>query len=138
MTGRFNTPLWSGLVLTFVAVFSYLFLFINWPATRDVPWVTFLLFALALLLVVIGLKNAQRKIVPSIVLVLSIGVMAFFTFGTMVFSKQIPPAQGAPAIGQKVPDFTLPDTNHQNVALAQLVSAPGAKGALLIFYRGYW
>lgn len=138
MTRRFNTPLWSGLILALVGIFSYLFVFVRWPITRDVPWVSFLIFLLALVLMVMGFRRAERKIMPSIVLALGIGLMGFFTVGVMVFTKQLPQSQGAPAVGQKTPDFTLPDTNHQNVALAQLLAAPGAKGVLLIFYRGYW
>lgn len=138
MTRRFNTPLWSGLILALVGIFSYVFVFVRWPITRDVPWVSFLIFLLALVLMVMGFRRAERKIMPSIVLALGIGLMAFFTIGVMVFTKQLPQSQSAPAVGQKAPGFTLPDTNHQNVALAQLLTAPGAKGVLLIFYRGYW
>jgi peroxiredoxin len=64
--------------------------------------------------------------------------MAFFTFGTLVVTRMLPASHGAPAVGQKAPEFTLPDTNHQSVALSQLLAAPGSKGVVLIFYRGYW
>lgn len=138
MTSRFNTPLWSGLILALVGIFSYVFVFVRWPITRDVPWVSFLIFAIALALLVMGLRRADRKIMPSIVLVLGVGLMAFFTVGVMVFTKQLPQSQHAPAIGQKVPDFALPDADHHNVALSQVLAAPGANGALLVFYRGYW
>ena len=138
MTRRFNTPLWSGLILAFVGIFSYLFLFVRWPITRDVPWVSFAIFVIALVLLVIGFRRAERKIMPSIVLAIGIGVMVFFAFGTLVIPKQLPASPGAPAVGQKAPDFTLPDANHRTVALSQLAAAPGAKGVLLIFYRGYW
>ena len=40
--------------------------------------------------------------------------------------------------GDMAPDFTLADTSHRNVALSQLLAAPGTNGVLLIFYRGYW
>ncbi len=136
MQRRFNTPLWSGLILIFVAVFSYLLLFVRWPITRDVPWVTFLLFAVALVLLVIGFRRAQRKIAASIVLAIGVGLIGFFTVGTLVLTKNLPQSQHAPAIGQKAPDFTLPDSNHKSVALSQLAGANS--GVLLIFYRGYW
>jgi hypothetical protein len=136
MQRRFNTPLWSGLILIFVAVFSYLLLFVRWPITRDVPWVTFLLFAVALALLVIGFRRAQRKIAASIVLAIGVGLIGFFTVGTLVLTKNLPQSQRAPAIGQKAPDFTLPDSNHKPVALSQFAAAN--RGVLLIFYRGYW
>ena len=135
MQRRFNTPLWSGLILIFVAVFSYLLLFVRWPITRDVPWVTFLLFAVALVLLVIGFRRAQRKIAASIVLAIGVGLIGFFTIGTFVLTK-LPHSQNAPAIGQKAPDFTLPDSNHKSVALSQFAATNS--GVLLIFYRGYW
>jgi hypothetical protein len=138
MARRFNTPLWSGLVLVFIAIFSYLFLFVRWPMTRDVPWTAFVLFVVALALMVIGFRRTERKVFASIVMTIGIGVMAFFTFGMLVISKLLPASQGSPAAGAKAPDFTLPDTNHHNVTLSQLVAMPGSNGVLLIFYRGYW
>lgn len=137
MTRRFNTPLWSGLLLVFVAIFSYLFLFVRWPITRDVPWTAFVLFAIALVLMVIGFRRTERKVFASMVMTIGIGVMAFFTFGMLVMTG-LPASHGSPAVGAKAPDFTLPDTNHHDVALSQLIAAPGSKGVLLIFYRGYW
>jgi peroxiredoxin len=50
----------------------------------------------------------------------------------------MPASPAAPAVGAKAPDFTLPDTNNRPVTLAQLLAAPGSKGVILVFYRGYW
>ena len=69
-------------------------------------------------------------------------------------------ATGAPQVGQKVPDFTLADTNGNKVSLGQLLGkgdSPASpsnvtgqaspvgtstgtppKAVLLVFYRGYW
>jgi hypothetical protein len=58
----------------------------------------------------------------------------------------------APQIGQRVPDFTLPDSEGQPVTLSALLNQPFASnewpsttaaakkavGTVLIFYRGYW
>jgi peroxiredoxin len=45
-------------------------------------------------------------------------------------------------VGQKVPEFTLADSNGKQVSLNELLTAPidgkTPKGALLVFYRGYW
>ena len=42
---RFNWPLWLGFVITLSAFAGYLFLFVRFPITRDVPWVSYLLLA---------------------------------------------------------------------------------------------
>jgi peroxiredoxin len=48
----------------------------------------------------------------------------------------VPASAGAPHVGQKAPDFFLMDQNGQPVGLGDLLS--NSKGALLIFYRGFW
>ena len=141
--------MWAGFLLTFFAFLSYPFLFIEWPITRDFPWVNFLLFAIALVLLFIGLRRAFKperrlisKIVAPILATVSVLVIAFFVFIALIQSRWLPASQAAPAVGQKAPDFTLTDTNNQPVTLASLLSQPinnkPPKGVLLIFYRGYW
>ena len=59
---------------------------------------------------------------------------------------QLPPSKEAPRVGDKAPDFTLPNTQDKPFKLSELFSAPAgdAKNAtkpawvLLVFYRGYW
>jgi peroxiredoxin len=59
-----------------------------------------------------------------------------------VASRWLPPSTAAPQVAQKAPDFSLTDTTNKTVSLTDLLSQPingkPAKGALLIFYRGYW
>ncbi len=59
----------------------------------------------------------------------------------------VPPAgDKVPNVGEKAPDFTLPDSAGKSIKLSELLAspvngeAPRDKGAwvLLIFYRGYW
>lgn len=135
---RFNWQLWTGFLLVIAAFVTYLPLFVRYVITRDMPWATLLLFAAGLVLVVTGFRRAQRRLVPSIVLTLSVLITGAFLFGAFVATRQLPAAPGAPSIGQKAPEFTLPDTSRKPVALTQLLAAPGAKGVLLVFYRGYW
>jgi peroxiredoxin len=57
--------------------------------------------------------------------------------------RQLLPSEGAPRVGQKAPDFTLPDQDGTPVTLSKLLG-PGAggrdrvNGVALIFYRGFW
>jgi peroxiredoxin len=54
----------------------------------------------------------------------------------------LPASKGAPQVGQKMPEFSLPDADGKQVSLNELLSTPvdgqSPKGVLLIFYRGYW
>lgn len=145
---RLNWPLWTGFLLSVVAVFSYLTVFVWYPVTRDFPWVNLLLFLVAGALLFVGLRRAfasdrrRPKIVAAIVTTLGVLVMALFVFGFFVGGRQLPASKGAPQVGQKAPDFTLNDTNGKAVSLSELLSTPtngsAPKGVLLVFYRGYW
>ena len=59
-----------------------------------------------------------------------------------VFTRQLPRSAGAPQVGRRLPEFTLPDSTGQQVSLSGLLAgAPGSPppiGVLLVFYRGYW
>jgi len=135
--------LWAGLVLAIVAFVSYFFFFLRFPITRDVPWVPVILFLVTFVLLFAGLRSVfaggtrLRKIAASALTLASLGIVAFFCL-TVFEGRNLPASKGAPAVGQKVPDFTLPDVNRHPVSLAKLLTAPGTKGVLLVFYRGYW
>jgi len=151
---RLNWPLWAGFLVSGVAFASYFLFFAQFPFTRDFPWVNFLLFGAAAVLLVVGLRRAfssastyRGKISGPILTGLSAVVMAFFCFSVFVESRQIPSATHAPEVGQKAPQFSLPDTSGRAESLSELLSTPiGAPsgtgrvpmGVLLVFYRGYW
>ncbi len=153
---RFNWQIWAGFLLSLLASLSYPFFFVNFAATRDFPWVSILLFVVALALVVVGLRRAfsgptegakrstLSKIVASGLAVLSVAIIGLFLFSILIMARWLPPSTGAPQVGQKAPEFTLTDVNGKQVSLSELLSSPIAgqtndkKGVLLIFYRGYW
>lgn len=139
---RWNLSLWSGFPLALVALFSYPF-FAQYPVTRDFPWANLLLFAIAGILLVIGLARAfgnprvyRGKIFGPIFMVISLAAFGLLAYPLFYVVRQMPASMGAPRVGQKAPDFTLPDQNGKSVALADLLS--NSSGALLIFYRGHW
>jgi hypothetical protein len=146
---RFNWQIWAGFLITVFALVSYPFIFVNWEVTRDFPWANLLLFVLALVFLFIGVRRAFQperrlisKIAAPILAALSVLILALFIFVTFIESRRLPPSANAPQLGQKAPDFTLPDINNRPVALSELLSQPidnrPVKGVLLIFYRGYW
>jgi predicted PurR-regulated permease PerM len=145
---RFNWPLWLGFLLSVVGVFSYLAVFVWYPVTRDFPWANLLLFALAAVLLFVGVRRAfasdrrRSKIVAAIVATLGVVVIALFLVGFFVGGRALPASKGAPQVGQKAPDFTLTDSGGKAVSLNELLTTPingsPPRGVLLVFYRGYW
>jgi len=142
-----NFALWLGLLITVLGVLSNLLYFLKVPAAT-LPWLNLALPAIGLIFLLIGVVRAfgqsqiyRGKIWGSI----AAGLAALFLVGSawlFVQVRNVPRSVGAPQVGQRVPDFTLPDSNGQPVALTQLFSAspgmPQPKAVLLIFYRGYW
>jgi hypothetical protein len=109
------------------------------------------LFVIAGVLLVIGLRRAfasdcphrtRSRIVSSIFSLLSLAVFALFVFIIFVGGRWLPASKGAPQVGQRVPEFSLPDTSGKQVSLNDLLTTPidgkAPKGVLLVFYRGYW
>ncbi len=149
-----NWPVWLGFLFSLLAFTSYSLVFARFPATRNVPWVNFLLFGVSAAFLFFGLmrmfggaQSILGKIVSSILIFLSISIFCVFCFVIFHATKQLPASIGAPKIGQKAPEFALLDTRENLVSLAALLSTPlnlsnpsrGApEGVLLIFYRGYW
>jgi len=134
----------AGFLLCLVGFLAYFVLFVRYPVTRDVPWASWLIFAAGLGVVGAGITRAFRRpetyrgrIAGPILGVLSLAVVGFFLFATLVATRQLPSAAGAPQVGSKAPDFTLPDKDGRPVALRELVGPPNS-WAVLIFYRGYW
>jgi len=147
-TRKGNLVPWIGLLLTVLGALSNGLPFIGFPAT-PVPWISLLLALIGFVIVLFGLWRAfgqatvyKGKISGSIAATFSVlflvGCIAFF-WG----ARHIPAeSANAPQVGQRVPDFTLPDSTGHSVALTQLFSGSAGsappKALLLVFYRGYW
>ena len=147
---RFPRSLWLGLFLVLAAPVLFMLVFISIPATRDVPWVTLLMFGLGIGLLAAAVMKAYRdgatyrgKVGAPIILAFAITLTGFFAYGTLVGTRHLPASSGAPRAGQRAPDFSLPDQDGRRVSLAELLApAPGSAGrpggVVLIFFRGHW
>jgi len=145
--GQRNSALWLGLILNVLALVSNWLYFVHFPAAI-LPWINLILPVFGLLFLLVGVVRAFRQsqayggkvwgfVVTGFSLLLVAGsVWLFF------LARHIPQSAGAPHVGQRVPDFTLSDSEGQAVALSQLLSptagAAPPKAVLLVFYRGYW
>ena len=141
MKRKWNWPIWVGFAIAAGGLFSYEW-FAQFPITRDFPWANLLLFGIGAGLLLVGLFRAfgrpqlyRGKIFGSIFTVLAFLLFAFFSYEIFYVLKQVPLSAQAPRVGQKAPEFSLPDQNGKQIALADLLSP---NGAILIFYRGFW
>ncbi|HKQ62566.1 MAG TPA: hypothetical protein VJS92_14845 [Candidatus Polarisedimenticolaceae bacterium] len=120
---------WLGFLLVLLALLGFVPFFIRFPG------VTLLLSCAGLLLIGVGLVRARRKVVASILLAVATGLVAIFAYSVYYGARQLPEGAAAPRIGDRAPEFTLPDPEGRSVALSELVRDGGA---VLIFYRGHW
>jgi len=144
MNRNWNWHLWVGFVCALAGFFSYTF-FVLFPITRDFPWVNLLLFAAGGILLIFGLVRAfgrpklyRGKVFGSIFTIFALAMFGLFSYGLFYVARQMPPSTGAPRVGEKAPEFSLPDQDGKQVALTDLLASPGTQAVLLIFYRGYW
>src|SRR6202011_1663380 len=112
--------------------FSYQF-FIQFPSTRDFPWATLLLFGIGATLLLLGLFRAfgrpqlyRGKVFGSSFFAIAVLVFAVVSYVTFYVLRQVPLSAEAPRVGQKAPEFALPDQNGKSLALADLLSPNGA------------
>jgi len=142
MDRRRNVALWIGFGIVLVGFASYIPVFVPYPITRDIPWVNYLLLAAGAVFLGLGLKRAygdpehyRGKVSGAILSVLSVLMIGIFFFG-LIAAKQIPSAADAPRVGQQAPKFSLASADGKQVSLDDLLK--DHRGAVLIFYRGYW
>jgi hypothetical protein len=143
MKRRHNILLWLGFVVVLLAVSTYIPIFAIFAATRDIPWVNYLLFLAGGVLLFLGWRRAFRqpdvyrgKVLGSILTSLSVLLFAFFVFVILYISKAIPASESAVRVGQIAPDFMLVSSDGKQVSLSDQLKTNRA--VVLIFYRGYW
>jgi hypothetical protein len=143
-----NFAPWTGLLLTVLGALSSGLPFTGFPAA-PVPWISLLLSLLGFGVVLFGLWRAfaqsttyKGKLSGTVATAFSLLLLAG---AILVFwsARHIPAeSASAPQVGQRVPDFTLPDSTGQSVSLTQLFAGSMGKqpprALLLVFYRGYW
>jgi lysylphosphatidylglycerol synthetase-like protein (DUF2156 family) len=149
MERRFHWSLAPGFVLALAGMLTFPF-FAQYPATRDFAWVNLLLLSVGVVLLITSLTRAFRqpqlfrgKILGGILTTASVLALAFFAVGIFYLGR-VPQPEAMQKAGEKAPEFSLPDQSGNNVSLRDLLASSStsqgspAKGALLIFYRGYW
>lgn len=143
-------PLWA-LLLAVGALATNVAFFVNLPMQSALPWLSLLIAVVSLVFMTRGLRRAiaQPTVYRGKWLTIALSVVTLALAGLTLFgffgARALPGSAGAPAVGQKVPDFTLADTSGRPISLDSLFApAPGdspsaaPKAILLIFYRGYW
>jgi hypothetical protein len=86
---KINWLLWTGFLLSLIAFLSYPFFFVKFPITRDFPWANLVLFGVAAVLVLLGVRRGfsesrsrpmRSKVTGIILATLSFAVFGFFVF----------------------------------------------------------
>jgi cytochrome oxidase Cu insertion factor (SCO1/SenC/PrrC family) len=115
---------------TAIAVYTLL---LRVPAVRNQPEGYVAVFAIAATIAGLAVALGRRWYAwtaLALTLVLLLGGAAF----NFVLAR-IPAAQTNLRVGERPPDFTLPDAGGRPVSLADY---RGEKPVVLVFYRGYW
>jgi AhpC/TSA family len=88
---------------------------------------------LAVVLALAAVWRARRWLTVS---ALAVSVLFLVAAGLFNFvAMRVPMGRPLVAVGQPVPDFTLPDAAGRPVSLSDY---RGKKPVVLVFYRGYW
>jgi len=122
-------------VLLAVAAIAAYALLLSVPLVRNHPEAYVAAFAVAMALAVVAVRRARGRRWPAwTALALSsllLGLGGWFNFVV----ARVPVAPPAFRVGERPPDFTLPDASGRPVSLADY---RGRKPVVLVFYRGYW
>src|SRR6476659_7904468 len=94
---RINWWIWTGFLLSLIAAFSYPFVFVRWPVTREFPWANLVLFAIAFVFLFLGLRRAFKpdkrivsKIFSSLAAAFGVLLLAGLIFMIYVMGSWLP------------------------------------------------
>ncbi len=121
-----------SVVIALGAIAAYVLLF-RVAAVRNHPEGYVVAFAVATALAALALARSRRW--PAW---LALGLTTMLLAGGVWFNfvvARIPATPTMLRVGERPPEFTLPDAAGRPVALADY---RGKKPVVLIFYRGYW
>ncbi len=123
-----------GAVVAVGAAVAYALL-LHVAVVRNHPEGYVIAFAVATALAALAVVRARDRRWPAW---LALGFTSFLLIVGAWFDfigARVPTTPTALRLGERPPDFTLPDATGQPVALADF---RGKKPVVLIFYRGYW
>ena len=132
-----TTSTWLAVVSILVAigaVAAYVLL-LGVAVVRNHPEGYVVAFALATGLAVLAVARARTRRWPAW---LALGFTSLVLIGGAWFNfvgARVPDTPTALKVGERAPDFTLPDATGRLVTLAEY---RGKKPVVLVFYRGYW
>jgi hypothetical protein len=123
-----------SVVVAIGAIAAYVFL-IRVAIVRNHPEAYVVAFALATALAALAVMRARARRWPA---GLALGLTSLLLVAGAWFNfvaARVPDAPTALRVGERAPDFTLPDATGRPVSLADY---RGKKPVVLVFYRGYW
>ena len=123
-----------SLVLALGSIAAYPFL-LRVPLVRNHPEAYVAACAVATILAAVAVSRARGRRWPAW---LALGLTALLLAGTAWFNfvgARVPDTPTALRVGERPPDFTLPNASGRRVTLADY---RGKKPVVLVFYRGHW
>jgi len=124
----------GSLVVAIGAVAAYALL-LRVAVVRNHPEAYVVAFALATALAALAVARARVRRWPAWV-ALSLSGLLLIAGGWYNFvGARVPDTPTVLRVGERPPDFTLPDASGRPVSLADY---RGRKPVVLVFYRGYW
>jgi hypothetical protein len=132
-----TTSTWLAVLSVLVAIgaLAAYVLLLGVAVVRNHPEGYVIAFALATALAVLAVVRARTRRWPAWV---ALGVSSLLLVAGAWFNfvvTRVPDAPVAFKVGERPPDFTLPDAAGRPVTLADY---RGKKPVVLVFYRGYW
>ena len=129
---------WSLAVLSIVVAVGAIAAygrFLTVAMVRNHPEGYLVAFALATVIAVLGVARGRGRRWPAWA---ALGLSSLLLVGGAWFNfviARVPDAPTALRVGERPPDYTLPDADGRPVSLADY---RGKKPVVMIFYRGYW